>query len=88
MTGTKVAVVNLEKIVQRSTRNTRYLQEWEKSDEMKALQAELAKRKKDLSDYRTSIGNAPLYTQVERIQFWRLGGEEVDGDAVAKLERQ
>lgn len=63
---TTVAVVDLEKIVRESSHNARYTQEWEQRDEMKSFQASLEKHRKNLDDYRKSIGNTPLYTEEEK----------------------
>lgn len=60
---TTVAVVDLEKVVRESSRNARYTQEWEQGDEMKSLQDWLEKHRKNLDDYRKSIGDTPLTTK-------------------------
>lgn len=63
--ATTVAVVDLEKIVRESSHNARYTQEWEQGDEMKSLQDRLQKHRKNLDDYRKSIGDTPLYIEME-----------------------
>lgn len=94
--ATTVAVVDLEKIVRESIRNAQYTQEWEQGDEMKSLQASLETHRKNLDDYRKSIGDTPLYTETRETSWNTWARREIThtirhnteaGNKVAELER-
>ncbi len=72
---TTVAVVDLEKVFQQSTHIPLYAQEWENGEELKNIKTDIENLRKTLSNYKASIGNAPM-----TYEDWEWG--DIDYDAV------